>query len=294
MFFATVDIGSNAGRLLISNVYEKNQNIYAAKISLVRVPLRLGMDVFESGAISDEKIEMLIKTLKAYNLICEVYKPIDFVACATSAIREAKNREYVLRLVKEETDIDLEVIDGIKEAKLISSANNIYINKKHKNTLYVDVGGGSTECSYFENDKFIASESFLIGTIRYLFDYVSIAEWNRLEQWLSITLKSNNKINCICSGGNINKLLKLFGNRDYTITKEQIANAVNELEKYSYEERMQYYSLRPDRADVIIPAVKIFYNIMKWSNIKYFVVPQIGLVDGLAIELYKKQESIGN
>lgn len=289
MIFATVDIGSNAGRLLISNVYEKNNLIFASKISLVRVPLRLGMDVFEKGYITGEKIDMLIKTLKAYNLICEVYKPLDFAACATSAIREAENKRIVLDTVKRETNIDLRVLDGLEEAEIISKANNIYVNKKYDNTIYVDVGGGSTECSYFEREKFVTSDSFQIGTIRYLFDHVVLKEWDRLRNWLEKILEKNENVNCICSGGNINKIVKLFGNTDYTITRDQIKNAVEDLEKRSYEERMEYYSLRPDRADVIIPAAKIFYNIMKWGTIEYFVVPQIGLVDGLAIELYKKQ-----
>lgn len=288
MIFATVDIGSNAGRLLVSNVYEKKGLLYASKMSLVRVPLRLGMDVFEKSYISDEKINMLIKTLKAYNLICEIFNPIDFTACATAAIREAHNREEVLSIVRSETGIDLRVIDGLEEAELISQANNSNVNKKFDNTLYVDVGGGSTECSYFEKDKFIASESFQIGTIRYMYDHVASSEWEAMEIWLKLVLKNEGKINCICSGGNINRITRLFGRYDNTITREQMKNAVMELENCSYEERMEQYSLRSDRADVIVPAAKIFNKIMEWGNIEYFVVPQMGLVDGLAIELYKK------
>jgi exopolyphosphatase/guanosine-5'-triphosphate,3'-diphosphate pyrophosphatase len=288
MEFASVDIGSNAGRLLIAHVFEKNNLIYASKIALVRVPLRLGMDVFEKGFISDEKIDMLIKTFKAYNLIREIYNPLDFTACATAALREAANQSQVLKIIEAETGINLRIIDGIQEAEIISHANNIYINKKYDNTLYIDVGGGSTECSFFKKNKFIASSSFQIGTIKYLFDSVPSVEWDALKNWLETVRDTNEKVNCICSGGNVAKITRLFGNIDNTITRQQVKIAVEELERHSYEERIEFYTLRPDRADVIIPAAKIFSSIMKWGNIEYLVAPQIGLVDGLAIELYQK------
>ncbi|HPD24124.1 MAG TPA: Ppx/GppA family phosphatase [Bacteroidales bacterium] len=288
MIFAAVDIGSNAGRLLIAHVFEKRNQIYASKIALVRVPLRLGMDVFEKGYISDEKIDMLIKTFKAYELIKDIYKPIDFTACATAAIRESKNKEQVLEIIKKETGIKLKVLDGLEEAEIVSHANNIYVNKIHDDTLYIDVGGGSTEMSYFKKEKFISSQSFQIGTIKYLFDQVENSEWLRLKEWLETVRDTKQKVNCICSGGNISKLTDLFGNKDNTITRTQIKFAVGELEKHSYEERIERFTLRPDRADVIILAAKIFNNIMKWGNIEYLIAPQLGLVDGLAIELYKK------
>ena len=288
MIFAAVDIGSNAGRLLIAHVFEKRNQIYASKIALVRVPLRLGMDVFEKGYISDEKIDMLIKTFKAYELIKDIYKPIDFTACATAAIRESKNKEQVLEIIKKETGIKLKVLDGLEEAEIVSQANNIYVNKIHDDTLYIDVGGGSTEMSYFKKEKFISSQSFQIGTIKYLFDQVENSEWLRLKEWLETVRDTKQKVNCICSGGNISKLTDLFGNKDNTITRTQIKFAVGELEKHSYEERIERFTLRPDRADVIIPAAKIFNNIMKWGNIEYLIAPQLGLVDGLTIELYKK------
>lgn len=198
MIFSAVDIGSNAGRLLISHVFEKNNQVFASKIALVRVPLRLGMDVFEKGFISDEKIEMLIKTFKAYELIRDIYEPVDFTACATAALREAANREEVLKLIETETGVKLRIIDGIEEAEIVSHANNIYINKRFDDTLYVDVGGGSTEVSYFKKDKFIASESFQIGTIKYLFDQVESKEWDRMQKWLATVPIRNSQINCIC------------------------------------------------------------------------------------------------
>lgn len=288
MIFSAVDIGSNAGRLLISHVFEKNNQMFASKIALVRVPLRLGMDVFEKGYISDEKIEMLVKTFKAYELIRDIYKPVDFTACATAALREASNRIEVLRIIESETGIKLRIIDGLEEAEIVSHANNIYINKKFDDTLYIDVGGGSTEVSYFKKDKFVASQSFQIGTIKYLFDHVESHEWDKMQKWLETVPVRNSKINCICSGGNISKLTSLFGNKDNTISRLQVKTAVGELEKHSYEERIEHFTLRPDRADVIIPAARIFNNIMKWGNLETLIAPQIGLVDGLAIELYKK------
>ncbi len=288
MIFAAVDIGSNAGRLLISHVFEKNNQMYASKIALVRVPLRLGMDVFERGYISDEKIEMLIKTFKAYELIRDIYKPVDYTACATAALREADNKEIVLKTIFDETGVNLRIINGIEEAEIVAQANNIYINKKYEDTMYIDVGGGSTEVSYFKKEKFIASNSFQIGTIKYLFDHVESTEWDKMQKWFETVPVRNSKINCICSGGNISKLTSLFGNKDNTISRLQVKNAVGELEKHSYEERIEHYTLRPDRADVIIPAARIFNNIMKWGNLETLIAPQIGLVDGLAIELYKK------
>ncbi len=253
LIFASVDIGSNAGRLLIAHVFEKNNLIFASKIALVRVPLRLGMDVFEKGYISDEKLEMLVNTFKAYELIKGIYKPIDFVACATAALREAENRDKVILTIKNETGVNLKIIDGLQEAEIVSHANNIYSNKKHENTLYIDVGGGSTECSFYRKEKFVSSESFQIGTIKYMFDQVELIEWEKLKGWLQTVRDTNENVNCICSGGNISKLTSLFGNIDNTITRDQIKYAVGELEKHSYEERIEIYSLRPDRADVIIP-----------------------------------------
>ncbi len=288
MIFATVDIGSNAGRLLIAHVFEKNNQFLTSKISLVRVPLRLGAEVFKNAYISDEKVDMLINSLKAFKLIMDIYKPQDFTACATAAFRDAKNSDSVLQIIKEETNIELRIIDPYQEAALISSASNIYIKKKFDNTLYIDVGGGSTDCAFYEKDKFIESKSFNIGTIRYLFDNVEYQEWDALQNWLSEIRQSNGQINCICSGGNISNIAKLFGNANNTIDRVQLKNAVGELEKYSYEERIEKFNLKPDRADVIIPAAKIYNNIMGWGKIDYLVAPRIGLVDGLAVELYKK------
>lgn len=289
MIFATVDIGSNAGRLLISNVYQRNDSILAGKISLVRVPLRLGMDVFEKGYISEQKQDSLIKTFKAYNLIREIYQPVDYIACATAAMREATNKEEVLKRIENETGNILQIIDGIQEANIISKANNININKRYSTTLYIDVGGGSTECSVFFEDKFVASNSFSIGTIRLLFDKVDKNEWDRMKLWLKEFITQGNEVNCICAGGNISKLVKLFGNYDNTIDRSQLKNAIKQLEQYTLKERMHNFNLRLDRADVIAPAAYIYRKIMKWSKVNSLIAPRIGLADGLAIELFKKR-----
>ena len=289
MIFATVDIGSNAGRLLISNVYQRNDSILAGKISLVRVPLRLGMDVFEKGYISEQKQDSLIKTFKAYNLIREIYQPVDYIACATAAMREATNKEEVLKRIENETGNTLQIIDGIQEANIISKANNININKRYSTTLYIDVGGGSTECSVFFEDKFVASNSYSIGTIRLLFDKVDKNEWDRMKLWLKEFITQGNEVNCICAGGNISKLVKLFGNYDNTIDRSQLKNAIKQLEQYTLKERMHNFNLRLDRADVIAPAAYIYRKIMKWSKVNSLIAPRIGLADGLAIELFKKR-----
>lgn len=289
MIFATVDIGSNAGRLLISNVYQRSDSILAGKISLVRVPLRLGMDVFEKGYISEQKQDSLIKTFKAYNLIREIYQPVDYIACATAAMREATNKEEVLKRIENETGNTLQIIDGIQEANIISKANNININKRYSTTLYIDVGGGSTECSVFFEDKFVASDSFSIGTIRLLFDKVDKNEWDRMKLWLKEFITQGNEVNCICAGGNISKLVKLFGNYDNTIDRLQLKNAIKQLEQYTLKERMHNFNLRLDRADVIAPAAYIYRKIMKWSKVNSLIAPRIGLADGLAIELFKKR-----
>lgn len=291
MIFASIDIGSNAGRLLLSHVFEKNSLFLTSKISLVRVPLRLGLEVFKTSKISDEKIEMLIKTFRAFQLLIDIYKPVDMIACATSAFRDAKNGIEVIKTIKDETGFELSIIDSVMEAEIISNASNIYIKKKYEDTLYIDLGGGSTDCAYYKNEKFVETRSFNIGTIRYLLDSVEYREWIAMQDWLESISRQSASINCICAGGNISNLTKLFGNVNNTITRPQIKFAVSELEKNSFEQRIEKFNLKPDRADVIIPAAKIFMNIMKWGNIEYLVAPKIGLVDGLAVGLYKKHIS---
>lgn len=289
MLFASIDIGSNAGRLLITTVYERHGKPFLDKACLVRVPLRLGMDVFEKGYIPENKIRTLIDTLTAFNLLIKAYQPISFTACSTAAMREASNNVEVLKRIKNETGIDLRIISGIEEANIITKATQTNTKLKFNDTLFIDVGGGSTEISFYSNGDFIKSKSFEIGTIRLLLDKVETQEWDDLKVWIKDIRKTNKNINCICSGGNINKLAKAYGNTDnHTINKKQLSDAYEILNSFTLEERIKKLGMRKDRADVIVTAAYIFKKITKWGKIPEIYTPRLGLADGLAIELYKE------
>lgn len=289
MIFAAIDIGSNAGRFLVSTVYDFKDNPLTEKITLVRVPLRLGFDVFDKGYISDKKIEMIISAFETYNQLIEIYNPIDVIACGTEALREAKNRDEVIARVKQDAGVDLININGDLEATLISKSHNANVRKEHEHSLYIDVGGGSTEISLFKNDELLAMKSFKIGTIRLLLDNVSHAEWDEMKQWIQAIRKEDFPVSCICSGGNINKLTKLYGNVERnSLTFSQLVEGHEFLEGYPIEYRIEQLGLRSDRADVIVPAAIIFKKLMKWGNVTEIQAPKIGLADGLITELYKK------
>lgn len=292
MIFAAIDIGSNAGRLLVSTVYEFKDYPLTEKITLVRVPLRLGFDVFEKGYVSDKKVEMILRTFEAYNQLIGVYQPVNFVACCTEAMREAENCDEIIERVNNEVGVKLIKINGDKEAEIISKSVNTNLHKEHDHSLYIDVGGGSTEISWFENDELKATKSFQIGTIRMLLDNVPHAIWDDMKLWIK-ELRQDKEIpiNCICSGGNINKLTKLYGNIERnTLTYSQLVEGHEFLEGYPIEYRIENLGLRADRADVIVPAAIIFKRLMKWGNIPEIHAPKIGLADGLITELYKQHK----
>lgn len=290
MVFAAIDIGSNAGRLLVSTVYEFKDYPLTEKVTLVRVPLRLGFDVFEKGYVSEKKVDMILRTFEAYNQLINVYQPVNFVACCTEAMREADNCDDIIERVKNETGVDLIKIDGDKEAAIISKSVNTNLHKEHDHSLYIDVGGGSTEISWFVNDELIATKSFQIGTIRMLLDNVPHSVWDEMKHWVKDLRKDVEvPINCICSGGNINKLTKLYGNIERnTLSYSQLVEGHEFLEGYPIEYRIENLGLRADRADVIVPAAIIFKRLMKWGNIQEIHAPKIGLADGLITELYKQ------
>lgn len=289
--YAAIDIGSNAGRLLLSTVAEFNGVAFTNKVSLVRVPLRLGLDVFEKGHITDEKVEFLLKTFDAYQKLLNVYQPIDIAACGTAAMREASNAQQIVELVKKKTGFELMLIDGLKEAKIISASENSNVMKPHEHSLYIDVGGGSTELAWYKKEELIAAKSFNIGTIRFLLDQINNDTWNGLKDWMKNFNPDELEFNCICSGGNINKLTKLYGNRERnTLTYSQLADAHIYLEGYSVEDRMKELGFREDRADVIVPASIIFKKIMKWGKVQELQAPKIGLADGLIVDLYRKHK----
>ena len=301
MLFASIDIGSNAARLLLANVFDSTQEpSTASHVTFVRVPLRLGEDVFHDGMISEPRIANLVKTLKAYKLLIDVYEPMDFDICATAAMREASNREEILERVRKETGLTIRVIDGQEEATIIRESNNLVgsnatynSSKFHDETLmYIDVGGGSTEISILHDNNFVTSRSFNVGTIRMLQEKNAdelTEHWNGMLRWVEESTMPFQKIACVGSGGNINKLLKLYGNKTTSrVTLKELNDGYNKLNKLSVRERMEKFKMRPDRADVIVPAAKIFSHIMQAANIDSVLAPKLGLVDGLIYELSQK------
>ena len=286
--YAAIDIGSNAIRLLVSNVIEtkKNEPQYK-KVSLVRVPIRLGKDVFEKGVISEENKLRMLEAMKAYKLLMKVHKTKKFTACATSAMREAKNANEVVNLIKQETGIDIQIIDGATEAKIISSTDLDTYIEQDKSYLYVDVGGGSTEPTFFSKGKVIVSKSFKMGTVRVLDKSDTKKTFKKIELWIKKHGKNLDEINLIGSGGNINTIYKRSGVKPgKPLSYVYLKAHYQFLKSMTYEERISVLSLNPDRSDVIIPATKIYLSAMKWSGASKVYVPKIGLVDGIVRSLH--------
>lgn len=291
MLFASIDIGSNAVRLLFANAYELQGKPIVEKATLIRIPVRLGMDVFKSNVISDKKIKMLIKTLKAFKLLIDVYKPVGYCAYATAAMREAKNRKVVLKKIEKKTGLAVELIDGIEEANIIKELNSILTKGTQKKKMYIDVGGGSTDISLIEGKKIIDSKSFNIGTIRLLEEKVKETEWEKLNAWLEGLKDDFGNIFCIGTGGNINKIGKLYGDPiNFNISYKKLKESYNYLKGFTLEERVEKLGMQPDRADVIIPAVQIYLTIMKQTGINSIYIPRIGLADGLIYKLYNEHK----
>ena len=287
---AAIDIGSNAIRILISNVFEVegSQPIFM-KSEMVRVPIRLGEDSFTVGEISPKNIKRIIKAMKAFKLIMKINGVKHYMACATSALRESNNSEEILKKVKKKTGIKIEVIDGKREAQIISNTTIMDSIGQNKNYLYVDVGGGSTEFSVLQNGKRITSKSFKVGTVRMLNDMVNDKVWLEIEKWIVTNTKKTSKINLLGSGGNINKLFKLSNTKEgKPLLFITLNTFYQEFKKMSYEERILKYNLNLDRADVIMPALEIFLKALKWSGASKVYVPKIGLSDGMVKVMYKK------
>lgn len=286
--YAAIDIGSNAVRLLISNIIEeKGKPVRFRKNALVRVPIRLGADVFIKGKISKENTQRLLDTMLAFKLLMKTHKVEKYKACATSAMRESDNGKKVVDLVLEQAGIGIDVIAGEEEAAIIAATDlNKFIDKS-KNYLYVDVGGGSSEFSFIHKGKQEASKSFRIGTVRLLNDIVKKETWDELEQWIKTNVKKYEKIDVLGSGGNINKIFKISGkSMGKPLNYFYLTSYYRLLQSYSYEERITELSLNQDRADVIIPAMRIYLSAMKWSGSKYLYVPKIGLADGIIKSIY--------
>lgn len=280
--YAAIDIGSNAVRLLIADISHNDKGVHFKKNTLVRVPLRLGDDAFLDQQISERKINDLIKTMSAFRNLMDVYQVETYLACATSAMREAANGAAVVRSVREKAGIDIEIIEGEREANIIY-ANHIEQNlDARKNYLYIDVGGGSTELSVFVNKALIASRSFNIGTIRMLDNQDKEETWEEMRKWVKEFTKSYKNMAAIGTGGNINKLFRISGEKDdKPLTFVKLKSIYNELNSYSLKERITIMKLNQDRADVIIPACEIYLTLMKWTGIKQIYVPKVGMVDGI-------------
>lgn len=290
MRLAAIDIGSNAARLLISEVIiRQNGEPQFLKLNLVRVPLRLGFDVFETGKISPERADMVLQTIKAYKHLLKAYDVKHVKACATSAMRDASNAGEIIRRVKAETDIDIEVISGDLEAGLIYENHIADTMSSNESYLYIDVGGGSTELTFFSDGKLNYKKSFNIGTIRILKNMVTEQQWDEMKNEVKTRAKQLKHITAIGSGGNINKVFSLSKKKEgKPLHIDTLRDYHKELSNFTLEERMQVYKLREDRADVIVPALSIYINVMRWAECEEIYVPKIGLADGLIHHLYNQ------
>jgi len=280
--YAAIDVGSNAVRLLIADITQNEKGYGFKKNTLVRVPLRLGDDAFLDKKISPKKIEDLVKTMSAFKNLMDVYHVTKYLACATSAMREAENGKDIIKKLKKVTDIDLEIIEGQREANIIY-ANHIEEDLDAKKSyLYIDVGGGSTELSVFVNKQPLASKSFNIGTIRILDNQDKEETWDEMRDWVKGHTKDLKNLAGIGTGGNINKLFRMSGEKeDMPLTFLKLKTMYNELNSYSLKERITLMKLNQDRADVIIPACEIYLTLMKWTGVKQIYVPKVGMADGI-------------
>lgn len=290
MILAAIDIGSNAARLLISDVQKvKDGKPAFNKLNLVRVPLRLGFDVFGSKIISPEKKLMLVETMKSFRHLMNAYNVEALKACATSAMRDAENAKEIIATVQKEAGILIEVIDGDMEANLIYE-NHVAENMDNDHSyMYIDVGGGSTEISFFSNGILIYKKSFNIGTIRILKNMVTSAHWEELKNTIKTVTKDQKAVVAIGSGGNINKVFSLSKRKEgRPLPLELLKEYLDELEPMTIRQRILKYEFRVDRADVIVPALQIYVNAMRWAGADEIYVPKIGLADGLIQHLWEE------
>lgn len=291
MILAAIDIGSNAARLLITEAapYQDGTVDYT-KLTLLRIPLRLGFDVFEKGFISEEKKTQLLESMKAYKLLMNIYKVEAYRACATSAMRDAINGDSIRQEVLDETGIAIDIIGGQEEANIIYETHIAENLSRGKSYLYIDVGGGSTEVTLFSDNHIVFKESFNIGTIRLLNKTVTEEQWNHMKWYIKTHTSSNQPIEAIGSGGNINKIFSLSKKKEgKPLSLELLKDYYRELSASTVEERMHLYNFRADRADVIVPALQIFVSLMRWSGAEEIFVPRIGLADGLIKMMYAER-----
>lgn len=288
MILAAIDIGSNAARLQVSRVIIYSNETQFKKIEYLRFPLQLGSDVFTLGFISETKAEQFLKLMQTFKLLIELYQVDDYMICATSAMREAKNGQKIIKDIYQKTGLQIEIISGSREASLI---NKVIISKiGQEPVLHIDVGGGSTELNLYTKGKKIATESFEIGSIRRLPIEDSPKVWKSMEEWIKSNTKNlHGRLKAIGTGGNITKLYELVGKKaEMKLSLRKIKEMRARLNKNSFEDNMRFYNLNPDRADVIIPASDIYINAMIWSKATSILVPEIGLKDGIMQSLFEK------
>jgi len=287
LILAAIDIGSNAARLLICEVVIKGKETEFNRLNIVRIPLQLGFDVFEKGFIGSRKKKMLIDTIKAYKQLMKVYEVEHYMACATSAMRDAQNSKEIIKEIEAETSIEIEIISGELEAEIIYENHIAELLDKEHSYLYMDVGGGSTELTLYHNNELVLQKSVNIGTVRMLTNKVTDETWEELKDICKNIAEKYNHVTGIGSGGNINKIFSLLRSKN---EKYLHANVVKEMQKemlqLSVDERMKKYNIKKDRAEVIVPAIQIYMNLFKWCGIEQILVPKIGLADGLIQHLY--------
>ena len=286
--FAGIDIGSNGVRLLIANVLEEEgKEPIFSKGSLVRVPIRLGADVFEQGRISPENASRLADAMQAYRLLMKVQGVEAYRACATSAMREATNGAEIVQEVARKTGVVIEIIDGAEEAAIIANTDLHSLLQHDKNYLYIDVGGGSTEFTVYTQGAVRAAKSFPIGGIRLLKGKADQQLWDKVKDWIRLYTKDLKGMEAIGSGGNINKISKSIGKlKNEPLTRHFLENYLEQISQMSYEQRIRDLELNPDRADILPLALPIYIKAMKWAKINHILVPKVGLADGIVRQLY--------
>jgi len=289
MKFGAIDIGTNAARLLIGEVMKTNESQIVKKISYVRIPLRLGMEVFDTGVISPKKAIAFKKAIMAFKLIAEVFNVVELRACATSAMREAENGLAIQEMIAKETGVNIEIIDGEEEADIIFASFLLLDFDLTKPFIVIDVGGGSTEVSVFYQGEKKHSKSFKVGTIRLLKKKVAEDIWDEINMWLDENVKINTAYTVFGTGGNINNMHKLLGKRgSETIQTHELKALSSDLRSLTLSKRIAKYQLKSDRADVIVPASKIFLKILKQLKSPELSVPKIGLADGMIHQMHIK------
>lgn len=285
--YGSIDIGSNAIRLLISTAHYSSDGVFFKKNSLIRVPIRLGQDVFTKGKIGSKNQKRMIQAMIAYRNLMDAHGVEDYLACATSAMRDAENSKQLLKEIKQKANINIEIISGSKEAEIIFQTHIEQLLNHDKAYLYVDVGGGSTELSFFNGKVLVASRSFNVGTIRLLNNIVDDKEWELMEEWVKETIGDTKEVNAIASGGNINRVYKIIGKKKLeAIYFDEISNVKQKIMDTPEEKRQQKFNMNPDRADVILPALSIYLSAFKWANVNEIYVPKVGLSDGLIRKLH--------